>query len=212
MGGRAARRAAVAAIAALFCATAALAGPIPTTHITASEYHFTPNPVTRPIGEAFDWHNSGVFEHTATRTGVIGWNFDLQPTDTSSLKTLHFAGGYNYFCSFHRFTHNMVGKINVPIRAFDPSGGPSDITGTTSTAFRITLGDRDALNGQEFEVQKRKGKNGVWKIFKRTTSQRTTFKAGSSGPGTYYFRSRVRKVTTTNGATGYSPARHVTVQ
>jgi plastocyanin len=200
-------------VGALLLAGPVLAGPVPTTHITASNFHFTPDPVTRPIGQAFDWHNSeATTEHNSTHSGVIGWNFDVQPGTTSPLKTLHFAGGYPYFCRFHRAQYGMVGKLNVPIRAFDPAGGPSDTTGTTSTAFRITLGDRGAFSGQEFEVQKRKGKTGQWKVWKRTTSARTTFVAGGSGPGTYYFRSRVRKVSTTNGATAYSPARHVTVQ
>ncbi len=203
--------AAVAAVAAAMLSAPLTASAAVT--IQASNYKYTPRNQVSVFGQfGFRWANSTAgTEHTATRTGLVSWNFDLTPQALSPTRRIGYAGSYFYFCQFHRFDHDMTGTIRIPVMAFDPPN-TGDTTGDTTTSFRVVVAENTAPAGKQYEIQKRKGQSGQWGVWKRTTSNMVTFKAGAAGPGRYYFRSRIRKLSTTSGAPSYSPARSVLVQ
>lgn len=174
--------------------------------IAMRDAYFSPGTSSGVQGSTFRWTNRGAITHTTTqyRAVVPGWNKSLSPGQSWS-KTIPYAGTYLYYCIPHSGdgTSGMRGTVKVPARA-TPS------TGSTSTSFTVRVSTVTAPSGWVYDVQRRKN-SGSWVSFRTgTRAPAVAFRAGSLGAGTYYFRARLRRVSTGN-ASSWSPAARVGV-
>jgi hypothetical protein len=96
----------------------------------------------------------------------------------------------------------MTGKVKVP-----PTVSPT--SGTTATTFTIRVATVVAPAGFVYDVQMKTGSGSFSSFKKSLTTATTTFHPSASG--TYAFRSRLRDIGSTPGASGYSPAKTITV-
>ncbi len=192
------RRTAIASLAIVLSMLAVVPAQATTVSVTVVDYAFSPKGVKAPMGATVQWTNTGVHTHTSTQDAPLGlWSLSLSP-GTSQSTMLTAAGAYPYHCAIHAV---MVGKVKVP-------GAVSPSSGTTSTIFTITLASVPAASGFSYGVQMRVG-SGSWTSYATgVTTTTTTFHP--SAPGTYSFRSRLFRIST-GGASGWSPARTVTV-
>jgi len=166
--------------------------------VTVQDFLFSPTPLSVGQGGSVQWHNNGPSQHTSTSDIGLWSTPPLVASATSTPITFQAAGVYAYHCKIHPF---MQGKIRVPIKV-------SPASGTISTGFTITLAAAPKT-GWSFDVQKKVGPTGLWKIWKTgVTSLTVPFHHGSAG--TWRFRSRLHK----NGSTlrvAWSPAKMITI-
>jgi plastocyanin len=178
----------------------ALPASAATVNVSIVDFAFSPTTVKAAMGSTVTWTNTGAANHTSTQDDPL----DLWVTGTitpshSASTTLTAAGTYAYHCSIHTF---MTGKVKVP-------GAVSPSSGTIATTFTITVATVAAPNGFVYDVQMKIG-SGSFSSFKRgLTTTTTTFHP--SVTGTYAFRSRLRDIGSTPGASGWSPAKTITV-
>ena len=190
--------------AALVALSALVAAPPVSAHTPIeirgfAEPSYDPPDVTRNIGARFVWTNADVVSHTATHSGPFRiWDSGLLEPGDSYTKIVRFAGTYPSECTPHP---SMTAILRVrPGRA--PRSGP------VGTEFTITIASIDASPGRRYDVQIRVG-DGAWTTYRRGVVSRTvTFEP--SAPGTYWFRSRVRR-TSDGAAVRWSPAMWVNV-
>jgi plastocyanin len=159
---------------------------------------FSPTKMRVPQGEDVAWHNRDSITHTSTQDGALAlWDtHNIAGGSTSSSVALLAAGSYAYHCSIHSFMH---GTVKVPIKI-------SPLTGTTSMTFTITLAAA-TQSGFEYDIQRKIG-TGNWKIWQSAvTSTTVTY---TDVAGTYAFRSRLHR-TSNDGASGWSPAKTITI-
>jgi hypothetical protein len=98
----------------------------------------------------------------------------------------------------------MTGHISIAI-VVEPSSG------TASTTFTITLATIRPRAGTVYDVEMRRGTDD-WAPYRYgVRSSSVTFEPSSLGPGTYAFRSRVRKLAGTQPTTEWSPPKSITV-
>jgi plastocyanin len=182
----------------LLCLLLLTAQPASAATLSIRDFSFSPTPTTVAQGATVSWHNVGPSTHTSTQNSPLAlWNTgNLLAGATSAAVTLRAAGSFPYHCAIHTF---MTGVVKVPILV-------SPSTGTTSTTFTITLTSA-TQTGFTYDVQMKVG-SGSFTLWKSGVATRTvTFKGAT---GTYAFRSRLHK--TSNGAaSGYSPARKITI-
>ena len=164
---------------------------------------FTPKLATGGQGGTIRWAFQGPGRHDVTdKSGMALFASGGRSPGTAYSFAFQGAGTYAYHCSLHGSRHS--GKVRVPVQV-------SPARGSAATTFTVTWASADAPSGYVYDVQiKRPGATGYvsWKT--RQTARSATF-APDRGAGTYSFRARLRK--TSNGrASGYSPARSVTVR
>lgn len=175
----------------------------PASYIQVTDFQFDPAGVTLSQGSTVRWRNEGPSSHTSTYAGGLHvWDsLSLEPGEVFEW-TLTQAGTYPYHCKNH--PEIMTGRISIAI-AIDPSSG------TESTTFTITLATIRATSGVVYDVQMRTGSE-EWAPYRYGVRSRSiTFDPSSFGPGTYAFRSRVRKLGGTHPTTEWSPPKSITV-
>jgi len=99
-------------LAALLIAAALAARPAaadPTVHvIRIADMRFGPAPAGVRVGDAIEWVNADLFEHTATARDR-SFDLDLKPGATARI-VVRSAGEIAYYCRFHP---GMTGRIVV---------------------------------------------------------------------------------------------------
>ncbi len=161
---------------------------------------FSPTTTTRAFGTTFTWKNNDSIGHTTTQNAPLSlWNSGTLSPNTTFSKTIRFAGTYAYHCAIHPTT--MKGTIKVPIKV-------SPASGSTSTAFTISVAAVPAPIGFVYDVQMKQG-HGAWTKFKLGLTKKSV-KFDPMTKGIFSFRSRLRKKA--NRATsGWSPAKSISV-
>ena len=96
--------------------------------------------------------------------------------------------------------HHHDRQVKVPVKIAPASGN-------LDTVFTVRLGNIGTNADFEYVVQRMKN-NGPWKNWRATENETVTF--DPSSPGTYSFRSRIRRISD-GASTGYSPKRSITV-
>ncbi len=83
--------------------------PISGPHVVISNFTFTPDSLTVPVGATVTWVNQDDIVHTVTS---VDNHFASPALDTGDMFKFKFTtpGTYSYFCSLHP---KMVGKIIV---------------------------------------------------------------------------------------------------
>ena len=194
------RRAAATIVTCLFLVLTAAPAGAATKTVDVVDFAFTPTTVKSAQGGTVRWHNTGVRTHTATQDGPLALftTGNIAPGATSGGTVLNAAGTYPYHCAIHP---GMMGSVKVPVKV-------TPATGTTATVFTVRASVQAAPAGFVFDVQRRVG-TGPWAAFRTgVTTATVTFQAAS--PGTYAFRSILRRVA--SGATSKpSPAKSITV-
>ena len=171
-------------------AVATVVPPAQAAQVSIVDFGFDPATVRIGQGESVIWTNAGNVTHTSTQDGpLVFWDTGhIAPGDFGEVDQgiLVAAGSYPYHCAIHPSMHGVVRVALLVDRT----------TGTTSTMFTFTLASA-AQPGYVYDVQKKRG-SGRWRAF-RTGVSATTTTFQASVPGTYAFRSRVRR--TADGAT-----------
>lgn len=84
--------------------------------LTAKEFAFTPATIDSKPGEKWTitFKNDGTVEHNFSITS-LGVNKDLEAgkTATVSFTAPSSAGDVQFFCEYHKASHNMVGTLHV---------------------------------------------------------------------------------------------------
>ena len=177
---------------------------------------FNPADITIRLGDSVTWTNQEApgsqRKHTTTsngfpdiprgRHGIGLWNSGALFSGESFVFEFASAGTFPYHCTFHILT-NMVGSVSVPVKAAPPSG-------PAGTPFQITLSTAPAPEGFVFDVQKKDPGGTFADWMTGVSSAAVIFDSTGQAPGTYLFRSRMRRLSD-GGVSGYSPSRGVTV-
>ena len=166
---------------------------------------FTPN-IARPKIGGFTagsvmWTFEGPDAHTVTDnsfgTTVATRLFDTNGAQPNGMPEGTFfvflfpgAGTYLYICTIHP---GMSGTVKLPM------SGPT--TGTVGTPFTITWGVVAPPSGYGFDVQVTTPSN-VTSFFKTGTTTLTATYTPNSGPGSYVFQARLRKLSVPTSCTG----------
>jgi plastocyanin len=194
------RRAATAIVACLILAGVALPAGAATTTVSVVDFAFSPKTIKIAQGDTVQWHNTGTRTHTATQDAPLSAfsTGNIAPGATSAGKVLSAAGIYPYHCTIHP---SMVGSIKVPVKVRPTSG-------STATVFSVTVATQAAPTGFVYDVQQSVG-DGSWVAYMTgVTTAKVTFQATT--PGTYAFRSTLRKVST-SAKSKPSPGKTITV-
>jgi hypothetical protein len=166
--------------------------PPPGPTIVVRDFAFDPASPSITRGARVTWRFDGPSSHTATdATGMTLYNSGSRAAGTTFAFTFTSAGRYPYRCTIHS---GMTGTISVPITA-------SPSSGTTATTFTLTWSSAPPPAAFVYDVQvRRPGSNAfvAWKT--GVTAASSTF-APDAGPGTYRFRSRVRRVSNGKAST-----------
>lgn len=189
------RRAALASVALLLLSTGTASAGVPAKTVSIPNLSFDPATVKVTIGDQVRWSNSDNLTHTTTANFLNWWNRTLGPGDATDVT--HARGGtFAYRCTIHP---SMTGKVKVRPFMDPPSGNTLD-------TFVLHVATLDAQAGFIEDVQRRKGSK-PFKFFDSTEA--TQVVVHFSNPGTYQFRSRLRR--TSDGLhTGWSAP--ITVQ
>lgn len=194
------RRSAATIATCLFLALTAVPAGAATKTVQVVDFAFSPTTLRSAQGGTVRWQNTGVRSHTATQDAPLALfsTGNIAPGATSAGTVLNAAGIYPYHCAIHP---GMVGSIKVPVKV-------APATGTTATTFKVTLATQVAPTGFVYDVQQKVG-DGPWAAWRTgVTTATVTFQ--TSSPGTYAFRSALRKVST-GAKSRPSPAGSVTV-
>jgi plastocyanin len=160
---------------------------------------FTPNPVSRRMGQPVTWSNepNNRQSHTTTDSSPLQlWDSGELLGGASFTFTFTAAGTYSYECTLHDF-YGMLGTLGVKDVVSPPSG-------PVGTIFTVTVATVDAPDGMVYDIQRTNpgGPFRNWII--GATVATAQFDSTGQATGIYEFRSRLRRVSD-NAATGYSP-------
>jgi plastocyanin len=195
------RRIAVTMMACAFLAGAVLPASAATATVSVVDFAFSPKAIKIKQGDTVKWTNTGTRPHTATQDAPLSLftTGNIASGMTSAGKVLTAAGVYPYHCTIHP---SMTGSIKVPVKV-------APLSGTTATVFTVTVATQAAPSGFVYDVQEMAGSSGTWTAYRTgVMTSSVTFTAAS--PGTYSFRSILRK-TSTGAKSKPSPAKAVTV-
>ncbi len=78
-----------------------------TIQVTIDKLVFSPAAINAKIGDAIEWVNTDILDHTATVKG--GWEV-LMPAGKSASLVLQEVGLFEYYCRFHP---NMKARVTV---------------------------------------------------------------------------------------------------
>jgi plastocyanin len=196
-GVRLIRKALTLAVAITFLvpADAPAAGPSPTrtgarpasqVDVDMGDYFYQPRSVRVRPGETVRWTNVGIRNHTATsNTPVNLWDSGTIPPGQGPYSFVFIAAGtYLYHCTFH---FAMTSAVSVVPTVMPPSG-------PVGTVFTVTVATEDTLGSVVYDIQRRDpgGQFQDWMI--GVTTRSVLFDSTGQAPGTYSFRSRLRRV------------------
>ncbi len=173
------RRASFAVVAIL---TLALAAPVSaaTYNVSVRDFAFSPTTITVAQGSYVKWTFFDSVEHTATRSGVGGWNSGLRNDGEAYQRLFKAAGSFSYLCTPHA---SMTGVVRVPIIL-------SRTSGYTTTTYSVTVASTVAPTGYHYLIQRKLG-SGSWTTLKSTDARTTSFRLTTRG--TWYVRSTLRR-------------------
>jgi plastocyanin len=194
----------IAAAASMLISLIPDAASAKTLNIQMLDYVFGPDPAKVTMGTDVTWSNNLKQNHNTTDlSALVLWDSGLVNYRQTFTYTFTSAGTYPYFCDLHeRF--GMFGTISVSDRALPPNG-------PIGTQFTVTVATVDAPAGFVYDVQKKDPSDGVFKDWMLgVTTGSVVFDSTGAPPGTYAFRSRMRR-TSDNGAVKYSPPVSVSV-
>jgi outer membrane protein assembly factor BamB len=177
-------------------------GPPVGTYVNIGDSAFDPeDAIGHKIGNAVQWTNTGVLEHTVTESSGMGF-FDsgiIEPGGTYSFAFLG-AGIYHYACTVDPA---MTGSIKAPMIL-------SPTSGTISTVFTIQWATAPPPAGFVYDVQIQRPGSADWTNWEvGVTTTQDSF-VPDSGTGTYSFRAHVEQIATGFAAT-YSVLKSIVV-
>ena len=169
--------------------------------VSIVDYAYQPPRVVIGQGESVIWTNSGSHVHTATQDAPLAfWDTGrIAPGSFGQIDqgVLLAAGSYPYHCTIDQSMHGVV-KVPLVI---------SPTRGSTSTTFTLTLSG-GVQSGYAYDVQERVG-SGAWSTYVEEVNT-TTVPFKTKTPGTYYFRSRIHRISDA-ATSGWSPSRSISV-
>jgi plastocyanin len=168
-----------------------------TVNIIELNFVFTPDPVTVVLGDTVTWENQVENAHTTTDLSpLLLWDSgEMEPQATFSY-TVVAAATYPYWCTLHE-PFGMFGVLQVRDLVSPPSG-------PQGTVFTITVATQPAPSGFVYDVQKRNPGGGFQQWMTGVSDPSVAFDSTGQPPGTYSFRSRLRRLSD-NKATQFSP-------
>jgi plastocyanin len=175
-----------------------------TINIAMLDYVFAPDPVKVTMGSSVTWNNDLKQNHDTTDQSALRlWDSGLINYRQTFTYTFTYAATYAYFCDLHeRF--GMFGTIAVPDRASPPNG-------PAGTQFTVTVASVDAPGGFVYDIQKKDPSDSFFEDWMLgVTTGSVVFDSTGAPPGTYAFRSRIRR-TSDNHSVLYSPPVSVSV-
>ena len=154
-------------------------------YVDVSDFLFGPPAGGPAQGESVEWLFRGPSKHTVTDTSGMDY-FDSG--SQSEGKTFSFpfiaAGKYPYECTIHP---DMTGYVKVPVIV-------SPTSGNVATTFTITWASTAAPSDYEYDVQIERPGESTYSTWKSDQTVRKATFDPDSGPGTYWFRARIRQV------------------
>jgi plastocyanin len=172
---------------------------------------FQPQTARAALGDTVTWTNSGLNPHTSTSTnttvknsngtpGINLWRSPVLSTGGQFSRVFRFSARYPYYCEIHQFV--MKGTVAVALKV---TTSPA----TVGTRITVQWATVTPPTGLVFDVQRKLPGSSAfqnWQV--GVTTRMTSFV--TANPGTYSFRSRVRRPST-GGVTFYSDPKSVTI-
>ena len=179
----------------------------PASNTQVTDFEFDPVSGTHRQGTTLRFKNDGPSQHTSTYVGDLAvWDSGiiepqvwpeqlLEPFFVEEEErrqdhifeiTLTQAGTYPYRCEIHPDEPDLNATVSIAV-AVEPSSG------TTLTTFTIGLATHEAPSDIVYDVQVRLD-GGDWTDHQTGVTSASIEFQPDAGPGTYEFRSRVRKV------------------
>jgi plastocyanin len=199
---------------ALPLVVAAISAPIAiaaVVNVSMGDNFFQPQSARALLGDRVVWTNNGVNPHNAASTnanvrnpngtrGVGLWRGAIVGTGGKNFHDFKTAGRFPYYCEVHGTI--MTGTISVPLRV-------TKAVVSSGTQITVRWATAPPPSGLVFDVQRRPPGSTTFQNFRvGVTTQSASFVTNT--PGTWSFRSRVRRPAT-GGVSLYSPVRSVTV-
>jgi uncharacterized repeat protein (TIGR01451 family) len=176
--------------------------PVPGVHyVDATDHGYEPAKVTVKLGETVQWNFPYDNEtgHTATDPTQMQL-FDSGMQSAIFLFQHQFTAAGRYRVSDVPTGFN--GQVSVPLKLKPASG-------SVSTGFKLTWATGAPPAGFVYDVQIMRPGTSTWVYWKSDTTLSKASFIADAGPGTYQFRSRLRRVT--GGASGWSGAKSIAV-
>jgi plastocyanin len=174
-----------------------------TVKIIELNFVFAPEHPRVHLGDRVIWWNDAGNHHTTTDESLLVlWDSgDMSSQDTFAY-TFTAAGTYPYRCDYHE-QFGMLGTVIVKDNVSPPSG-------PVGTVFTITVASVQAPIGFVYDVQIRNPVGGFRDWMTGVTLASASFDSTGRSPGTYGFRSRLRRVSD-SASTDYSLSAPITV-
>lgn len=160
---------------------------------------FTPPEVTVPLGGGVLWGGPNNHTTTSFRTnpdgtsGIALWDGPLDRGGPDFAYRFTASGAFPYYCRRHPV--GMRGTVWVPVRIAPGGGGVGDVV-------QIRVATERAARGFVYDIQKWDPGGGFFEDWKLgVAGHRASFRPQE--PGTYRFRSRLRRLST-GGVSLYS--------
>jgi plastocyanin len=180
-------------------------------NVSMQDNSFVPQNARPALGDTVTWTNNGFNPHTSTSTntsvknpngtpGVNLWRSPVLNSGGQFSRVFRFSGRFPYYCEIHQAV--MKGTVVVPIKV-----AKAAVTG--GTRITVTWATVIPPSGLVFDVQRKLPGSSAfqnWQV--GVTTKSASFV--TSNPGTYSFRSRVRRPST-GGVSFYSDPKPITV-
>ncbi len=175
-----------------------------TANVSMTNFVFTPSSIKVSIGDTVLWTNAtSTTSHTSTSdTPLSLWDSGSVPPGGTFSRVFTAAGAFPYHCTFH-VSLGMVGTVVVKMKA-SPSSGPA------GTIFTIKAATVNASGPFVYDIQRRNPGGTFQDWMTGITSKKALFDSSGFPSGVYQFRSRIRN-SSTGAASGFSPAKSITV-
>jgi plastocyanin len=180
-------------------------------NVVMRDNFFQPVTARAALGDTVTWTNSGVNPHNSASTnatvknpngtpGVNLWRGPVVGSGGTFSRPFRSAGRFPYYCEIHGTV--MSGTVAVALNVTKSAA-------TGGTRITVTWATAPPPSGLVFDVQRKLPGGSVFQNWKVGVTTKTTSFV-TANPGTYSFRSRVRR-TSTGGVSFYSDPKSVTV-
>jgi plastocyanin len=166
-------------------------------NVSMQDNFFAPQNAKIALGDTITWTNNGLNPHTSTSTnttvknpngtpGVNLWRSPVVGSGGQFTRVFRFSGRFPYYCEIHEF--QMKGTVVVPVKV-----AKAAVTG--GTRITVTWATVTPPTGLVFDVQRKLPGSTTFQSWQTgVTTKMASFV--TSTPGTYSFRSRVRRPST----------------
>ena len=180
-------------------------------HVSMQDNSFVPQNAKAALGDTVTWTNNGFNPHTSTSTnttvknpngtpGINLWRSPVVSTGGQFSRVLRFAGRFPYYCEIHQTV--MKGTVVVPLKT-----AKAAVTG--GTRITVTWATVTPPSGLVFDVQRKPPGNTTFQDWQTGVTTRSASFVTAT-PGTFSFRSRVRRPST-GGVSLFTDPKPVTV-